>query len=120
MCRRTGWLARLLSQYSFFRKDVIDGFGKVADPVRSTRSLLWLQGALITVLPEDLVIRVCQSRTLWIGFSTRYADLEISFTVEVKPEYGFLKIGEIRTGGVFSQNLFKKRVDFFLVLLPSG
>jgi hypothetical protein len=36
MCRRTGWLARLLPQYSFIKKDVIDGFGKVADPVRST------------------------------------------------------------------------------------
>jgi len=53
-----------------------------------------------------------------MGFSTRYADHYISFAVEVKPEYGFKKIGEIRTGGVFSQNLFKKRADFFLVLLP--
>ena len=36
----------------------------------------------------------------------------------VKPEHGILKkIGAIRTGGVFAQNLFKKRVDFFLVLL---
>jgi len=30
----------------------------------------------------------------------------------------FQKIGAIRIGGVFAQNLFKKRVDFFLVLLP--
>lgn len=114
MCRRTGWLARLLSQYSSFKEDVIDGYGKAANPVRSTSSLLWLQGALITVLPEDLVIRVCQSRTLGMGFSTRYADHYISFAVEVQSEYGFFKKSvKSEQGECFLKIYSKKGLIFF-------
>jgi hypothetical protein len=74
-------------------------------PALSVRPLqLWLQGTLILADPGDLVIPACQSRALWAGFTTGYAELRIPETVIVQPgSLLFKKTGLDRNGGVLSQ-----------------
>jgi hypothetical protein len=66
---------------------------------------LWLQGTLILGNPGDLVIAACQSRALWAGFTTGYAELQISKTVIVQPGSPKLKknAASAANGGVLSQ-----------------
>jgi len=56
--------------------DVIDGSLQSATPVRPN-SILWLQGTLILEASRDLVIPACQSRALWTGVTTGYAEPRI-------------------------------------------
>jgi hypothetical protein len=69
--------------------DVIDGSLQSAHLVRPN-SLLWLQGTLIPEVSRDLVIPACQSRALWTGFTTCYAEHRIPETVMV--ENGLLQL----------------------------
>jgi len=85
------------------RRIALTALASVPNSVRPTLQL-WLQGTLILGNPGDLVIPACQSRALWAGFTTGYAELQISETVIVQPgSLLFKKTGLDRNGGVLSQ-----------------
>ena len=74
---------------------------------------LWLQGALILENSWDLVIPVCQSRTLWTGFFTCKAKMRMSKNVIVKHSFlKFLKTEFDRNGGVLPKKSWSFPLTF--------
>ncbi|MCJ7542484.1 MAG: hypothetical protein MUO88_22775 [Desulfobacterales bacterium] len=69
--------------------DVIDGSLQSASPC-PPELFIMAQGTLILETSRDLVIPACQSRALWTGFTTCYAEHRIPETVMV--ETGLLQL----------------------------
>ena len=92
-------------------------------PLLSVRThWLWLQGTLILENPRDLVIPACQSRALWAGVTTGYAEPRVSKIVMVEPGSSRVQknAAQAAHGGVLSQKSWQFCLTFLLVLLPTS